>query len=236
MNSNDEKEIINMVIEKLFFNQIHVDFLKEMLWRTLFKQNMIYNFQSFYQINPIVTSPTPNITLIICKHIIGIHKSNIWNLEKDDINKLETSEEYKNKIAEETWKLISIRDVRNEMFFLNEPLLQDYKYSNGSPIIYYPYLFCIAIVCFHVINSTAPEKDKNIFNKTIAFLLLLNNGFVEEAFSQLRTILEACFEEIIFTFYPEVRNEKKLFNTYNKKTIEFKNKYKNAVKKVGDFQ
>ena len=145
------------------------------------------------------------------------------------------NENYENEIIDEVYKMIQIRYPKSESFFLNEPLIRNYQYSNNIPIIYYPILFYITNICLEIINSNKiPEEHfQNVFNKTLGFLFLLHNGFIDHAFSILRVVIEEYVYYIIYTIHNDVYTEKfKFMSKYNDENSEFLEKYNKAKYKT----
>lgn len=77
MITNYDKEKINKNIEELFSKQIEINFLKRILWKTLEKYPIFFNYYHYDDPNEIEILPTGNIYNVICKHIIGIHTENV---------------------------------------------------------------------------------------------------------------------------------------------------------------
>ena len=63
MITENKKDEINEGVEKLFSKQIDVNFLKEMLWKTLDKYQILYNYYHYDNKNPIEILPSANMFL-----------------------------------------------------------------------------------------------------------------------------------------------------------------------------
>lgn len=205
----------NRALRNVFKNQIKGNFLIEVLRKVLHTlgPNLFQYFDLQITTEKMVVGATEKIEYEICKHIVGLHRSNLIFKSDDERVKMEKSESYKVKLVNEVIENIKLRSY-GSMFFRPHPL------TIGDQFIYFhlPYdLFVICIKINKILRESTHQSElysiySQIVNKASAALTLLEDGFLDNAYPLCRGVLELYIKFLVLKSCPGLISE------YNKFT------------------
>lgn len=200
MNQNDyhnfllyEKDM-NQALKKLFRGKINGSFLiniksnvKQMLGQDLFTY---YNFSITNE--KIVAAEADSVDYDICNHIVGIHRTNMIFLSKEERLRLENDDSYKRELANKVVSHIKLRKY-GSVYFRKRPLLM------GDNFIYFSLPYDLFVMCMKIHEMLKQNSDRDqklradyrfFTNKALAALCLLEDNFVDSAYPVCRTLVE----------------------------------------------
>jgi len=193
----------NRVFKKLFANEINGSFListKESVLEILGEEILkLYDFD--FSEEKLWTGFDNVVDYEICKMIVGVHHAhNLFN-SKEDIVSCEKDIDYKKMLVEQVMEKVRLRQYAAKLFRQN-PLMQ------GERFIYYPVPYLLFVLCTKIIEIVAQkhvgfklvDRIYLIARRSLAALFLLEEGYLDVAYSVCRTIiedylkLELCFK------------------------------------------
>ena len=128
----------------------------------------------------------------ICKHIIGLHKSNTLFYDKEERQRQLNSIEYEDKLINEVIEHIKLRQFGSS-FFRQKQLIE------GDRFLYFHTPYNLFVMCTRMENLLAfanPETTPyypllaKISNMGLSVLSLLEDNFVDNAYPLCRGIIE----------------------------------------------
>lgn len=142
----------------------------------------------------------------VCKHIVGIHRSNLVFLSEDERVLKEKNAEYSKQLAETVWEHIKLRLYAGVLF-------RKYPIMQGENFIYFPLpydLFAISIRMNHILTQTQSKHDSlrslyiQIANKGLAALSMLEDNFLDNAYPICRGAMELYTKMLLLLNAPQV--------------------------------
>lgn len=202
-----QKDTYNKALKKIFGNKIKQNFLIEINDRVK-KQLGMEMFQYFnisIDINNLVSGISDiSFDFEICRMIVGCHRGNTIFVEDSERASMQQSEEYKKKLVSQVIEEVRLRRYSG-IFFRKVQLIP------GDEFLFFPVLyklFSISVKTISLINPKSPRKAfyVNIFNKALATMTLIENNFMDSAYSSLRGVIE-LYVKSIFSAEEAVLNE-----------------------------
>ncbi|MDE5553259.1 MAG: hypothetical protein K2I67_01785, partial [Malacoplasma sp.] len=217
----DPNEIDN-VLCNLFSNKINVNFLMKIMYKVF--QNIgnditrYFDFDFYLTSEKIISGLYDNFTLEydICCYIVGIHRSNSIFLSTKEKKEKEHSDIYCEELINDVINNIKLRNYAG-VYFRKYPILQ------GENFIYFslPYdLFAIStrmndILVKEFYRHTHLENLYfQITNKGLAALSLLENNFLDSAYSICRGIIEIYIKMLMLLNCPSVIEKCSKYSTF----------------------
>lgn len=223
MQGNDQ---LNKQIDKFIenYSKIHIKNIKEIsldfIKKIVLKIKSRYTFEQLYKEFP-----------FILECIIGIHEFKTilpCKLNKDSINIKENNDNYVNELLIELDKMLKLKENIKYNFFRIPKL----NWPNWN-IIYFPifyYLVFLNIEFIDILNN--PNINQiwkkyywNLINKSFAILILIQDLQLDSAYILLRNFIEELINVLIFLHYPNVLDEKNLFNNFSINNCDFISKW-----------
>lgn len=203
MNYND-----NMSLDKLSkeIQQLTFDALKEK-FKSRIKESFLIDvlIQIESEMGPNITSyfHDPNSTTMsdilirpethpeydICRMVVGCHRANKIFLKDDERGEKQNNSEYKESLVNQVIEHIKLRKY-GSVYFRKLQLIQ------GDEFLYFPVpykLFVMVVHSFELIHNLQFKRKEfyiSIFNKSCAALTLLENNFMDSAYSLVRGVIE----------------------------------------------
>ena len=196
MMQNFKKERDKALI-RFFSKRIKQSFLKK-IYEEVKKQEEIYQYFDWQlDIEKSVTGSNETFDYEICRIIVGIHRAHSLFLKEEEKINNEGKSEYRKKLVEQTVINIKLREY-GARYFRKEQILK------GEEFLFFPIIYKIYVLSIKAVNDMFNEKEKNFnslfynfFMKTLSALSLIENNFMNEAYSVCRLILELYFKILI---------------------------------------
>ncbi len=172
----------------------------------------------------------------ICRHLVGIHRSNLIFETTETRKKYESNGDYQDVLISKALEQIKLRRY-GSIHLRQHPILR------GESFIFFPvpyYLFVLCIRMLELLYSDKAKKDlacyssfSAIVNKGLAALSLLEDNFLDNAYPLCRGVIEMYIKLLVMMNKPETITEYDNFLGYEleKSCIsqtyceEFNNKY-----------
>lgn len=218
MISNDNKQFelfaknnqkaTNEALKQYFSSRIKGNFLIEIMnkvMQTVFIPNY-YNIS--FDINTSVTGISDNeFEFEICRMIVGCHRANTIFMSDSERGSLQLDSKYRNKLIDQVVNHIKIRKYAS-VYFRKRQLVP------GDEFIFFPVLYKLFAICTYatsLINERMLKYDlyENIFSKSLASMTMIENNFMDCAYSLVRGIIEIFFKSLLI-------NSKKIKEEYDK--------------------
>ncbi len=183
----------NRVFKKLFANEINGSFLISTMGDVLgiLGEEIIKLYDFDFSEEKLWTGFDNVVDYEICKMIVGVHHAhNLFN-SKEDIVSCEIDIDYKNMLVEQVTDEVRLRQYSAKIFRQN-PVMQ------GERFIYYPVPYLLFVLCSRIseiVRQNYPNTSSSHWIALIAFrslaaLTLMEDGFLDAAYSPCRTIIE----------------------------------------------
>lgn len=204
-------------LRNIFKNQIKGNFLIDTYNRTLNRlgTSLFQYFDLQLTKERMVAGATEKLEYEICKHIVGLHRSNLVFKIEDERLEMEKSETYKKQLVGEVVENIKLRQY-GSMFFRPYPL------TKGDKFIYFHLPHDLFVICIRM-NEILRESSRNnelfsihsqIINKALAALTLLEDGFLDNAYPLCRGTLELYIKFLVLNACPGLMAEYNKFNSF----------------------
>ena len=207
----------NRSLKDLFKNDIRGSFLIEMKYRVL--NELGESFFTLYDFSwsdeHMVTGNGPEPEYDICKHIVGVHRSNTIFFTPEEKSRIEKDENYKVKLTQQVAEQIFLRNYGSAYFRHKAIML-------GERFNYYPVPYKLFVLCMkmnHMIYLKGAKTQSayyfaKITNKAISALSLLEDNFLGTAYLPCRTVLELYAKLLVMRVYPELFAEEEKFSYF----------------------
>lgn len=185
----------------------------------------------------------------ICRHIVGIHRSNLIFLTDAERVALERNGDYQKELVDDVVDQVRLRRY-GSYAFRKQPIMR------GENFIYYPLPYYFFVLCIRMNEILQNKKLENktinsflvsISNKGLASLALLEDNFLDNAYPICRGIIELYLKMLVLLNNPPAINEYERFCDYEihksfceqKYSRDFKTAYQNkqstAYCKMADY-
>ena len=194
----------NSLLKKLFREEINGPFLIGIKGRVLdnLGEDVLKLYDFVFSEEKIWTGADNTVDYEICKMIIGVHNANNLFVSPEDIAEREQDTKYKEQLASQVAEQVRLRRYAG-MKFRQKPLL------SGERFIYYPVPYLLFALCMRMfelidknkLNDAAANRILLIAYRSMASLTLLEDGFLDVAYTPCRTVvedflrLEMCLKE-----------------------------------------
>ena len=232
----------NRALKRLFSGQIKQSFLIRVL--EIVRKKYCFELFELFKINPsiesMITGQIETMDYDVCKHIVGIHKVRMIFVKPDERNCFQNNDAYVNGLVDEVMNALRLR-FYGDVFFRKQQM------TSGDNFIYFPilyYLFVITIKANSILQNSnffsfSRSFYNQIFNKSLATLSLIEDGFHDSAYSCARSAIEYFINFLIINKTPNVIKEFGDFIDYDVRkencdegyTEEFRDKYTNRINK-----
>lgn len=207
----------NRSLKDLFKNDIRGSFLIEMKYRVL--NELGESFLTLYDFSwsdeRMVTGNGPEPEYDICKHIVGVHRSNTIFFTPEEKSKKEKDENYKLQLTKQVADQIRLR-AYGSAYFRSKIITLGERF-NYYPIPYELFVLCTRMhsICYQkgAIGDSAYYFAK-IINKAMSALTLLEDSFLSTAYLPCRTALELYVKLLVLRNFPELFEEDRKFSYY----------------------
>ena len=140
----------------------------------------------------------------ICRHIVGLHRSNLVFETEDERIKKESDEEYKNLLINQVIENIKLRDY-GSAYFRKQAIVE------GESFIFFHIPYNIFVLCLRMNELLTSYTTKDIYytifttisNKGTAALSLLEDNFLDNAYPICRGIIELYIKLLLLLNCPE---------------------------------
>ena len=224
----------------LFTNRIKESFLRDVRRRvyqthpdfiTLFDFNITHE--------TIITGNSDrNFDYELCRHIVGIHRSNMIGKTQEQRVASEKNDSYRQEVAEKAYQQLRLRNY-SAVFFRNRPIIA------GDEFMFFPVLYRLFALCIkgeEIVSSWHNEYSNffvNIFNKSLAALSMIEDNFMDSAYPIVRGVIELYIKLVCLIDFPEaLAKHNRLVNYEYLKTanngenpIEFEEEFNNRTNK-----
>lgn len=220
---NEQMKQINEVIIKsirnIFKNEIKETFLLKIFNMIKEKYPNLYNYYSDilnFNFENILQGPNNSMDYDICCHIVGIHKSNMLFLSENEKGEMQKDIKYKEKLCEQVYKNISLRQFGSS-FFRKKSLIKDDRF------LYFRMgynMFVTTTIVSSIISDNKLSKNKllnfyvSFIGEVISILTLLENGLLVQSFPQCRNLIELFFKYEVLYLHPKAIEEYNEFCQY----------------------
>lgn len=217
------ERLIDLDLKSHYGNYIDSDFLIEIKSRVIerlatlkpeeCKESKFYLFDQFFRF--------PVFQRELCRHIIGIHHSNMMFEGKAGRLKAEKNEDYKTKLIDDAFKLIRLRQF-GSIYYREQAVIP------GDQFTYFPVPDLLFIICKRMLELLNHEHELqthfiDFFERSLSALLLLGDNLFSSAYSLTRSIVEQYFKLMILYLHPEaIEAYKKYYGFQIHRTAELK--------------
>lgn len=141
----------------------------------------------------------------ICRHITGIHRSNLIFETIDKRKQMEGDAEYRKELVRSTINQVKLRSYGSAYFRLH-PIM------SGESFIFFPVPYYLFVLCIRMLEILNTEKAHQmscfsiittIVNKGLAALSLLEDNFLDNAYPICRGIIELYVQLLLLGNKPE---------------------------------
>ena len=148
----------------------------------------------------------------ICRHITGIHRSNLIFKTIDKRKKLEGSADYQKELVRKTINQVKLRGY-GSTYFRQHPIMY------GESFIFFPVTYYLFVLCVRMLEMLHTEKARQIqcysiittiVNKGLAALSLVEDNFLDNAYPICRGVIELYVQFLLLVNKPEA------ISTYDK--------------------
>lgn len=208
---------INRTLKELFKDDIKGSFLIEIKSRVVnaIGEKILNLYDFSFPKERIVTPGDSNSEYDICKHIVGVHRSNTIFLTAEEKSKKERDENYKAQLTQQVYEQIVLRRYGSAYFRHKAIVL-------GERFIYYPVPYLLFVLCIRM-NDTISHKEcktqsayyfAKIINKAVSALFLLEDNFLGTAYLPCRTVFELYAKLLVIRAFPELFKEDDKFTSF----------------------
>ncbi len=197
----------NRSLKELFKKDIRGFFLIDIKYRVLnaIGENFLTVYDFSWSEERMVTGVGPEPEYDICKHIVGVHRSNTIFLATEEKSKLEKDENYKIKLTQQVAEQILLRGY-GSAYFRHKAIMLGERF-NYYPVPYM--LFVLSMKMNHIIYLKGAKTQSayyfaKITNKALSALSLLEDNFLGTAYLPCRTVLELYAKLLVVRIYPEL--------------------------------
>ncbi len=207
----------NRSLKDLFKNDIRGSFLIDIKYRVF--NAIAEKFFELYDLRwsdeRMVTGVGPEPEYDICKHIVGVHRSNTIFFTAEEKSKIEKDENYKTKLTNQVAEQIFLRGYGSAYFRHKAIML-------GERFNYYPVPYKLFVLCMkmnHMIYLKGAKTQSayyfaKITNKALSALSLLEDNFLGTAYLPCRTVLELYAKLLVMRISPELFAEEDKFSYF----------------------
>lgn len=192
-------------LRRIFSGKIKGNFLTEMLHKIvavlgkdIFK---LYDYQITNE--KMITTGLEHTEYDICRHIVGIHRSNLIFLNEDERLEKERSEKYKQLLIKQVIQDIKLRKY-GSVNFRNRPIMK------GDDFICFPLPYGLFVVGVRMHEILLTSKNVKLWstyfaiaNKAMAALSLLEDNFLDSAYPLCRGVIELYVKLLLLISYPD---------------------------------
>lgn len=152
----------------------------------------------------------------ICRHVVGVHRSNLVFLPDSERATKEKNSEYREQLIKDTIDNIKLRPFAGVLF-------RKYPIVQGENFIYFPLpydLFAISIRINSILTNNKTQSDPlrqlyvHIANKCLAALSMLEDNFLDNAYPICRGAMELYTKMLLLLNEPQVINNFFKFSEY----------------------
>lgn len=152
----------------------------------------------------------------ICRHIVGVHRSNLVFLSDSERVEKEKNLAYREQLINDTIENIKLRPYAGALF-RKFPIIQ------GENFIYFPLpydLFAISIRINRILTFKQTQSDPlrqiyvHIVNKALAALSMLEDNFLDNAYPICRGAMELYAKVLLLLNEPQVIDDFFKFSEY----------------------
>lgn len=152
----------------------------------------------------------------ICRHIVGVHRSNLVFLSDSERATKEKNSEYREQLIKDTIDNIKLRPFAGALF-------RKYPIVQGENFIYFPLpydLFAISIRINSILTNNKTQFDPlrqlyvHIVNKGLAALSMLEDNFLDNAYPICRGAMELYTKMLLLLNEPQVIDDFFKFSEY----------------------
>lgn len=201
------KKVLNKSLRQLFSSKIKGNFLLEIMYNVI--DNLGNKISKYYDLelpdNKKLVSANIELPFYdICRHIVGLHRSNLVFETEDERIKKESDEEYKNLLINQVIENIKLRDY-GSAYFRKQAIVE------GESFIFFHIPYNIFVLCLRMNELLTSYTTKDIYytifttisNKGTAALSLLEDNFLDNAYPICRGIIELYIKLLLLLNCPE---------------------------------
>ena len=229
-------------LRRLFSKQIKGSFLMKMMHavRTKMGEDLFKYYDLQVTHEKLVTTGMDSFDYDICRHIVGVHRSNMVFVDERNRVKMENSSDYQSQLVNETIANIKLR-LYGSFYFRQKSLIK----GDNFLFFHLPYdLFVMSLKMSELLQSKKQHSEIDslyiaICNKAVAVLTLMEDGFFDSAYPICRGIIELYIKLLLVKLVPDSKEEMFLFSQYDLEksclskeySEEFNNAFKNRINK-----
>lgn len=153
----------------------------------------------------------------ICRHITGIHRSNLIFETTDRRKQLESDADYQKELVRKVINQIKLRRY-GSVYFRQHPIM------HGESFLFFPVPYYLFVLCVRMLEIPSTEKARQIscfpiittiVNKGLAALSLLEDNFLDNAYPIYRGVIELYFQFLILDINPEALSSYNKFSEFD---------------------
>ena len=224
---DEYKNFADTALKRIFKGEIKESFLIKMKYRVL--DLLGTRITDYYNMNMekenVISGRSENIQYDICRHIVGLHKSNTIFLSDEERSAKEKSEDYQKQLADEVLTNIRLRNY-GSCHFRQQSIIQGDQFICYH-VPYYLFVMCSKITELIVSNS----KNKYfahyaaISHKVLAVLTLLENNLFDSAYPICRVVIELYLKLWLLKIHPELVDKEFEFLHYELEKTQISQSY-----------
>ena len=218
---SDLKRKSDKALQHKFSGKIKGNFL--IVTKEAVLQQIVNEIPKFYDLTitdeKIVSNENEMVDYDICKHITGIHRSNLIFETTDKRKELESNADYQKDLIRKTINQIKLRRY-GSVHFRQCPI------TKGESFLFFPVPYYLFVLCIRMLEILDTEKARQlpcfsiiatIINKGLAALSLLEDNFLDNVYPICRGVIELYVQLLILYNRPAAIN---VYNDFAKFDLE----------------
>ncbi|MCM1306368.1 MAG: DUF5677 domain-containing protein [Firmicutes bacterium] len=226
-------------LKRLFSKEINGSFLMEIFYKVSARFgkdiDKYYNLQ-IPDDKQIIVGEYENFAYDFCRHIIGIHRSNLIAVSEQEQKRIENDGAYKENLVNQVIENVKLRQY-GSTFFRKKAII------SGERFLYYPVPYDLFVIntkmnellmrhSQYLKNTIFYDLFVSIANKGMACFTLLENNLLNDVYPLLRGMVEVYIKLLLLCYTDGVSDTYATFTNLNeqKSRADFETeKPKNAV-------
>ena len=207
----------NSKFKELFREEINGPFLIGIKGRVLdnLSEEVLKLYDFVFTEEKLWTGADNTVDYEICKMIIGVHHANNLFVSPEEKAERERNIQYKEQLVSQVTEHVRLRRYAG-MRFRQKPLM------TGERFIYYPVPYLLFALCTRIseivdnnkLNDVAANRVLLIAYRSVASLTLLEDGFLDIAYTPCRTVIEDFLRLRMCLKEPSLFEKIELFQKY----------------------
>ncbi len=216
---NDLKSKSNKALQHKFSGQIKGNFL--IATKASVLRQISTEIAKYYDLTitdeKIISNENEMVDYDVCRHITGIHRSNLIFETTDKRKQLESDIDYKKELVGKAINQIILRRY-GSVYFRQRPIM------HGESFLFFPVPYYLFVLCVRMLEILNTEKARQlkcssiiiaIVNKGLAALSLLEDNFLDNVYPICRGIIELYFQFLLLDINPDALSSYDKFSRFD---------------------